>query len=733
MGYEPFETESGWIIETDTSGVGSTVARSNEQAYAGSYSGKCFTTNSGAKAQVRDVIASHWDDVPSADPGEFIWQRARIFIPTATADALTGAEYLDLAGFYVSSSASGWYLRLGASAVLQAVGPYGGTQYAFTLYDTLPINQWVELEIGLWSQTIEAGGRSFIVFVNGDVYGWYRLGSKNTDYDRVAMGILATNSNDDLTVYVDNWYIYTTGTDPVGTDNRLISDPTTIDFTDQSGHNIDIQYATWKDAGTTWQDATNGVGGVRFQCGPNSDKQRANLESGWAEIVLDWIDGTEPAWPPDVLWGTYFFANMVAFKKYCPDEENLEIVILYNWDSSGTAELAYEAWGDSQVVYKLWELPEATSEAGAHFPEPGDKIRVHWEEVSATNLAVNVDYYDVSTNTWYWDCIVDSRNMSNQAGVNWLDHIHNQIEVTLETTKYSVRSIRYGTLGTDTTSSSTSSSTTSSSTSSSTTSSSTSSSTTSSSSSTTSSSTTSSSTSSSTTSSSTTSSSTSSSTTSSSTSSSTTSSSTTSSSTTTSSTTSSSTTSSSTTSSSSTSSSSSSTTSSSTTSSSTTSSSTTSSSTTSSSTTSSSTTSSSTSSSTTSSSSISYVIPPCLGEYAFGEQNPLAGEYPRSWQTWSDGAASVPTIIGDVNWGQVELGAGEEARSAVYDLGTDNNRMLTIEENRYGSGSGSATLQIRGDVNPFVQDSGEPPNWETYTVPIYKTWRYVQVRAIKSA
>ena len=223
----------------------------------------------------------------------------------------------------MSGDNSGWYLRLGASAVLSVVGPSSGQQ-VFTLYDTFPLDQCVELEICLWSQDIEAGGRSFAVFINGNVYGWFRYGDKSTDYDRVAMGIVATNSNDDLIVYIDNWYIYTTGKDPVGTDNRLTSDPTTIDFTDQSAHNIELHYQTWSDAGTTWQDATHGIGGFRSQAGPNCDLQRANLESGWAEIVLDWTGGTEPTWVPNEIWGTYFFAAMVAFKKYFPVKKTLK-------------------------------------------------------------------------------------------------------------------------------------------------------------------------------------------------------------------------------------------------------------------------------------------------------------------------------------------------------------------------------------------------------------------------
>ncbi len=445
---ETFEDIStgNWIVEIDAVGTNSNVSRSGSQIHSGSYSAFCYTTNSSAKAQVRDVINSTWAGVPSSDPGEYIWQHAYIYVPASTANALTGTEYLDLAGFYTSGS-SGWYLRLKSGSALYISGPSSG-QKEFNIYKTMPVDQWVELEIGLWSQNIEAGGRSFIVFINGDVYGWYRLGDTGTDYNRVAFGILNTNSTDDLIVYVDDWDLFTSGSNPIGTDNRLTSASSIIDFTSQIGQNIDFQYATWASAGASWQDATHGIGGFRSQAGPNSDKQRSNLESGWAEIVLDWAGGTTPAWPPDETWGTYYFAAMVAFKKYFPDEENLEIVLLYDYNNSNTVELTYESWVTGLLTYAAWEIPVATTVPGAHIPEPGDKIFVRWEEVSATNLLVQVNYYDASTDTWYNNVINDNRNMSNSNGVNWLDHKHNSVSITTETTKYAVRSLEYGTLET---------------------------------------------------------------------------------------------------------------------------------------------------------------------------------------------------------------------------------------------------------------------------------------------
>lgn len=116
--------------------------------------------------------------------------------------------------------------------------------------------------------------------------------------------------------------------------------------------------------------------------------------------------------------------------------------------------------------------------------------------------------------------------------------------------------------------------------------------------------------------------------------------------------------------------------------------------------------------------------------YAYGEQTPTLGETAVSWQTWSDGNGNIPTIDGNADWGKLNLDlAGEEGRSAVYDLGSSHARTFTLTENRYGTGGESATLQIRGDTTIFTQDVYSP-NWETYSGSVSKTWQYVQIREV---
>jgi hypothetical protein len=151
--------------------------------------------------------------------------------------------------------------------------------------------------------------------------------------------------------------------------------------------------------------------------------------------------------------------------------------------------------------------------------------------------------------------------------------------------------------------------------------------------------------------------------------------------------------------------------------------------------TSSSTTTTSTSTTSTSTSTTT-TISPTSGGLAFGEQSPTNGEGPVSWQTFSDGVGGVPTVIGDQNWGKMELNITEEGKSKVYDFGNSVNRTITLTRNRYGTGQGTSTLQFRGhDTTAFAQDSDEiaGPAWENYSTPTVKTWRYIQVREIKQS
>jgi len=102
-----------------------------------------------------------------------------------------------------------------------------------------------------------------------------------------------------------------------------------------------------------------------------------------------------------------------------------------------------------------------------------------------------------------------------------------------------------------------------------------------------------------------------------------------------------------------------------------------------------------------------------------------------SWQTWSDGAGGIPVITGDADWGKLNLNLNDEGRSRVYDFGGSALRQITITENRYGTGQGTATIQYRVNDSLFVQDD-VAPTWTTYSAPAVETFRYIQVRDIKT-
>ena len=101
-----------------------------------------------------------------------------------------------------------------------------------------------------------------------------------------------------------------------------------------------------------------------------------------------------------------------------------------------------------------------------------------------------------------------------------------------------------------------------------------------------------------------------------------------------------------------------------------------------------------------------------------------------SWQTFSDGAGGTPTIIENNAWGKLTLDAAEEGRSSVYNLGDSNGRTYTVTQNKYGSGYGSATVQIRGSETSFNQDDVLPA-WENYSSSVMREWQYIQMRVIK--
>jgi len=437
---EAFELDIGsWLTTQDTSGTGSTVTQSSTQAEGGTYSARCFTTNSGAKAQVRNsAFDSPWSGVPSANPGEHYWQRFSIFVPSTTASAITGSEYMDIGAAYNSGGTDGYFLRLMEGAALYVNGPGSSGQATFNLYATLPTDQWVSVELGLWSQATGDLDRAFAVLIDGAFYGWFTNGKDATDYDRLAGGIVATNSTDDLIVYVDNFYLYTTDAAPTGTDNRPTGTQYTLDYTTQSGENVGYHYTTWENGYTL--NATYGLQpSSRIQSGAELSNFNS-LVDGWSLIEMQWQDGGTRSWPP-VGTGDYY-CPMIAFHKSVELEENLEITFKYR-SGTGTTDLVYQSWTLSGSEYATWQVPDDHA-TGESQPGQGDKIRVYWEEVSATEIHVVADYYDASADTWYLAIVDDTRALNNVNSVDFLDGDHLAVTNTIDSGDYA---ITYQTIG----------------------------------------------------------------------------------------------------------------------------------------------------------------------------------------------------------------------------------------------------------------------------------------------
>ena len=116
--------------------------------------------------------------------------------------------------------------------------------------------------------------------------------------------------------------------------------------------------------------------------------------------------------------------------------------------------------------------------------------------------------------------------------------------------------------------------------------------------------------------------------------------------------------------------------------------------------------------------------------WTWGEQNPDP-ETAVEWSVWK-----IKETISDArdsgNWGELQLGSGEEFVSDVKDMGSVLTRYLILTYDDYASGSGSGTLYWRGQAAGFDPEDNEivGPAWEEYTGPANKTWRYVQVMCV---
>jgi hypothetical protein len=175
----------------------------------------------------------------------------------------------------------------------------------------------------------------------------------------------------------------------------------TQDFRQQSGVQVQYDWSTWANSPTLHPQYGLYTPTDRLQAGRNIDRLPP-LDSGWAEIEIDWPNGEPPRQPAN---GAYF-GPMVGFAKEINREENLEVIPIGR--GGGRVGLLLEAWDDEPFELAEWALPEASISTGSsptHIPEPGDIIRVRWERISSSRLSIRASYYDASATTWQTDVL----------------------------------------------------------------------------------------------------------------------------------------------------------------------------------------------------------------------------------------------------------------------------------------------------------------------------------------
>ena len=169
---ETFEdTSATWAVSQETAGSG-TIIQSNVQAASGTYAALLQTASGGSAASIYN---NNFVDAATAHnykerPGNWHWQHASVFVPSATVSALQTGEYFKLAGYWASANASAfsWYLQVNSNGQLSVAGvDRDGVAHEFQVYGTIPLDQWFDLEIGLHSQSGPGVKRAFALLING--------------------------------------------------------------------------------------------------------------------------------------------------------------------------------------------------------------------------------------------------------------------------------------------------------------------------------------------------------------------------------------------------------------------------------------------------------------------------------------------------------------------------------------------------------------------------------------
>jgi len=111
----------------------------------------------------------------------------------------------------------------------------------------------------------------------------------------------------------------------------------------------------------------------------------------------------------------------------------------------------------------------------------------------------------------------------------------------------------------------------------------------------------------------------------------------------------------------------------------------------------------------------------------WGYETPDEGEEPISWQLWQYSNGETAQVTGNLEWGYIKVFIGSSLYSSVINTNNSDPKQFDITLNKYGFSSDAVITYIRGSESSFNQlDSA--PDWEIYTSPIYRVWRYIQLK-----
>ena len=223
---ETFESPlASWPVQRDVAESGAVDAIRPRAPPAALASARLTTGSSGCTGG--DRHAAHFADAASARaweerPGTCRWQRARLFVPAAT---VAGPRQRRLRHHRAVLGQRRRRLRMGgpcpADGALSVVGHRhdDGVAIEFPVYATLPVDRWIELEIGLHSQLGPGVKRGFAFVLDGQFYGWYHQGRmESRPTTAAAIGLVETNVAASLEAFVDDWGDAGTTAFPTGTD-----------------------------------------------------------------------------------------------------------------------------------------------------------------------------------------------------------------------------------------------------------------------------------------------------------------------------------------------------------------------------------------------------------------------------------------------------------------------------------------------------------------------------------